>query len=124
MIDAITLSCYVGGRIDGIAAEFQYLRQLALVTADPMAPSPAALAACPDGRAITAATGLGVGEMLLDAARPEQPDGRIFAVLPAGHPGNRLARAAGWHEVLRSRSGMQLLVHPDHPALAPILLRA
>ena len=62
--------------------------------------------------------------MLLDAARLEQPDGRIFAALPGDHPSNRIARAAGWHEVLRSRSGMQLLLHPDHPALAAILLRA
>jgi hypothetical protein len=45
-------------------------------------------------------------------------------VLPGGHPGNRVARAAGWHEVLRSRSGIQLLLHPDHPALAAILIWA
>jgi GNAT superfamily N-acetyltransferase len=71
-----------------------------------------------------AARGLGVSEQLLDAARREQADGRVFAVLPADHPGNRVARAAGWHEVMRTSSGMQLLLHPDHPALAAILLRA
>jgi hypothetical protein len=71
-----------------------------------------------------AAANLGVSEMLLDAVGREQPDGRIFAVLPGGHPGNRLARAAGWHEVLRGRSGMQLLLHPGHPALQTILLQA
>jgi hypothetical protein len=71
-----------------------------------------------------AAANLGVSEMLLDATRTEQPDGRIFAVLPGGHPSNRVARAAGWHEVLRSRSGMQLLLHPDHPALSAMLLQA
>lgn len=71
-----------------------------------------------------AAANLGVGELLLDAARREWPDGRIFAVLPGGHPGNRLARASGWHEVLRGRSGMQLLLHPGHPALQTILLQA
>ncbi len=71
-----------------------------------------------------AAANLGVSEMLLDAARREQPDGRVFALLPAGHPSSRVALAAGWHEVLRSRSGMQLLLHPDHPALTGILLRA
>ncbi len=71
-----------------------------------------------------AAAGLGVTEHLLDAARREQADGRVFAVLPGDHPGNRIARAAGWHEVLRAGSGMQLLLHPDHPALAEILLRA
>ena len=71
-----------------------------------------------------AAANLGVREKLLDAVGPEQPDGRIFAVLPGGHPGNRVARAAGWHEVLRSRSGIQLLLHPDHPALAAILIWA
>ena len=73
---------------------------------------------------VPAAANLGVIEVLLDAARREQPDGRVFAVLPGGHRSNRVARAAGWHEVLRSRSGMQLLLHPDHPALAGILLRA
>ncbi len=177
MIDAITLSCYAGGQIGGIAAELQYLQQIALDAPDPVAPGLAAVAACPQGRAITAAiagrfagfvlclphdaegepdltpieadlgvgqssaftrsalrisapvvapaaTGLGVSELLLDAARPQQPDGRIFTLLPAGHPGNRVVRAAGWHEVLRSRSGMQLLVHPDHPVLASILLQA
>jgi hypothetical protein len=71
-----------------------------------------------------AAANLGVGELLLDAARREWPDGRIFAVLPGGHPGNRLARASGWHEVLRGRCGMQLLLHPGHPALQTILLQA
>jgi GNAT superfamily N-acetyltransferase len=71
-----------------------------------------------------AAAGLGVGELLLDAARREWPDGRIFTVLPGGHPGNRLARAAGWHEVLRGGPGMQLLLHPGHPALKTILLEA
>jgi hypothetical protein len=71
-----------------------------------------------------AAADLGVGAILLDAARLEQPDGRMFALLPAGHPGNRATRALGWHEVARSRSGTQLLVHPDHPALAGILLPA
>jgi hypothetical protein len=71
-----------------------------------------------------AAVNLGVSEALLDAARLEQPDGRIFAVLPGGHPSNKVARAAGWHEVMRSRAGMQLLLHPDHPALASILLQA
>lgn len=71
-----------------------------------------------------AAANLGVTEMLLDAARREQPDGRVFAVLPGGHPSSRVALAAGWHEVLRSRSGMKLLLHPDHPALTAILLGA
>lgn len=66
----------------------------------------------------------GVIEHLLDAARREQADGRVFAVLPGDHPGNRVARAAGWHEVRRTGSGLQLLLHPDHPALAAILFRA
>jgi GNAT superfamily N-acetyltransferase len=70
-----------------------------------------------------AATSLGVSEALLDAALREQPDGRIFAVLPGAHPANRVARAAGWHEVARSRYGMQLLLHPGHPALAALLVR-
>jgi hypothetical protein len=72
---------------------------------------------------VPAAASLGVSEALLDAALREQPDGRIFAVLPGGHPANRVARAAGWHEVARGRSGMQLLLHPGHPALAAILVR-
>lgn len=46
------------------------------------------------------AANLGVSEALLDAARRERPDGRIFAALPGGHPSTRIARAAGWHEVL------------------------
>jgi len=69
------------------------------------------------------AASLAVSEVLLGAALQEQPDGRIFAVLPGGHPANRVARAAGWHEVGRGRSGMQLLLHPGHPALAAILIR-
>jgi len=101
--------------------------------ADPVLPARDSVASRPGGRAITAAIAgrlvgfiadLGVGEKLLDAVRLEQPEGRIFAVLPGAHPSNRVARAAGWHEVLRSRTGTQLLVHPDHPALASILLRA
>lgn len=177
MIDAITTSCYAGGQIPKISADLEYLEQISLGTVNPVPPGWEAVAACPGGRAITAAiagrvvgfvlclpddaeaeldltpagtglsagrsssftrsalrifapvvapvaAGLGVSERLLDAARLEQPDGRIFAVLPVGHPSNRAARAAGWHEVLRSRSGMQLLLNPDHPALVSILLQA
>lgn len=70
---------------------------------------------------------LGVREALLAAARDQQRDGRVYAVLPAGDPANRAARAEGWHEVLRGRSGSQLLLHPDHPdhpALTALMLQA
>jgi hypothetical protein len=35
----------------------------------------------------------------------------------------KISAAAGWHEVARSRSGMQLLLHPSHPALVALLVR-
>lgn len=124
MTDTITIGRYEGPRIQRNSPDLAYLERIAPDTMDPVSPGRDTVAALPGGRAVTAAVSLGVTETLLAAASREQPDGRIFAVLPAGHPANRVARGAGWHEVLRSRSGTQLLLHPGHPSLASILLRA